>query len=788
MVKTKSGEKHAHTESPPDSCLSPPASLTQHACDASHGRRTPLERHLTRRRESGRHPNWGQFRPCFQNMLDFDRVAVERRRAATMASRAAAAIASDVAKDAARLDAAAASARDGAARVLASLPADATSGWRLLTSDGRIDRTTGPGQASLAAVALAALRGQLAACTIATHDRVAPRVASAANRMVARGAGPPLRLGDALAGVPGLERALWARVATALECAAVRRRASAAAHVAAAADEAAVAAAAIAAAPAGGARWRVSGSSDSHTGRRLLSLVETGAIHATTTVIRLDTHARMEAAAAVAPLRAAAAAFSAAADSADAAAAREAARRVTHDRELPPLPPSDGTPDDPPWCWWQDGQTAGPEPARLLAARAARGALPPDTLVWSAVAGAAAGVYRLDDVARAAGLECGGSVPPPDAAPLPPPDADFHTPPDIPVLSFAPTPALAGTPGRPTTSHLGPRIHGASAGTPPRAAIAPAGALSPILPVWLAAATPSNVSGIKPFSPMLSSGALGVAVRSPALRRPPPAAALPPQPTLAPGRKAAAVGGAVAQPTPSTDRAHRPAARELSARAAGARAVADVPALPRQPHAWWRRPPPPCAVTIVPRGRATRASVDGGGSGVASPPPRCRRRRATATTDDPSTKRPRRHPPPKPVAVGRGLHGRGLSALAPAAPGDFVVEYLGESLRAPLADVRERAYSFADSGTYLFRADTSTVVDATQAGGPARYINHSCAPNAATKVVYDSGPTGRAPRVCVMAVDAIAAGDEITYDYQFAEEGDPIPCNCGAATCRGTLN
>ena len=88
-------------------------------------------------------------------MLDFDRVAVERRRAAATASRAAVAVASDVAKDAARLDAAAASARDSAATVLASLPADAASGWRLLTSDGRTDRTAGPGTASLAAVAYA---------------------------------------------------------------------------------------------------------------------------------------------------------------------------------------------------------------------------------------------------------------------------------------------------------------------------------------------------------------------------------------------------------------------------------------------------------------------------------------------------------------------------------------------------------------------------------------------------------------------------------------------------------
>ena len=138
------------------------------------------------------------------------------------------------------------------------------------------------------------------------------------------------------------------------------------------------------------------------------------------------------------------------------------------------------------------------------------------------------------------------------------------------------------------------------------------------------------------------------------------------------------------------------------------------------------------------------------------------------------------------VAVGRGLHGRGLYALEPVSAGDFVLEYLGELLRAPLADVRERAYGFADGGTYLFRADAQSVVDATQAGGPARFINHSCAPNTATRVTHDG--VGGAPRVNVVALVDVAPGDEVTYDYQFAEEGDPIKCNCGAAGCRGTLN
>ena len=33
----------------------------------------------------------------------------------------------------------------------------------------------------------------------------------------------------------------------------------------------------------------------------------------------------------------------------------------------------------------------------------------------------------------------------------------------------------------------------------------------------------------------------------------------------------------------------------------------------------------------------------------------------------------------------------------------------------------------------------------------------------------------------------IPAGAELTYDYRFAGE-QRLPCNCGAATCRGFVN
>ena len=45
-------------------------------------------------------------------------------------------------------------------------------------------------------------------------------------------------------------------------------------------------------------------------------------------------------------------------------------------------------------------------------------------------------------------------------------------------------------------------------------------------------------------------------------------------------------------------------------------------------------------------------------------------------------------------------------------------------------------------------------------------------------------------RVFLYAARRIAAGEELTYDYSFSlEEGaPPVPCLCGAAGCRGTLN
>lgn len=58
---------------------------------------------------------------------------------------------------------------------------------------------------------------------------------------------------------------------------------------------------------------------------------------------------------------------------------------------------------------------------------------------------------------------------------------------------------------------------------------------------------------------------------------------------------------------------------------------------------------------------------------------------------------------------------------------DFVIEYVGQRVRPIVADTREKNYSKIGIGSsYLFKIDSDVIVDATQCGNVARFINHSC--------------------------------------------------------------
>lgn len=131
------------------------------------------------------------------------------------------------------------------------------------------------------------------------------------------------------------------------------------------------------------------------------------------------------------------------------------------------------------------------------------------------------------------------------------------------------------------------------------------------------------------------------------------------------------------------------------------------------------------------------------------------------------------------------IHDWGLYAMERIARGEMVIEYVGEIIRAAVADKREKLYERQGIGSsYLFRIDEDLVVDATKKGNLGRLINHSCDPNCTAKIITISGEK----KIVIYAKQDIELGDEITYDYHFPIEQDKIPCLCGSAKCRGYLN
>ncbi|KAF8892939.1 hypothetical protein BD779DRAFT_1436361 [Infundibulicybe gibba] len=131
------------------------------------------------------------------------------------------------------------------------------------------------------------------------------------------------------------------------------------------------------------------------------------------------------------------------------------------------------------------------------------------------------------------------------------------------------------------------------------------------------------------------------------------------------------------------------------------------------------------------------------------------------------------------------IHDWGLYAMEKISKGEMVIEYVGEVIRAQVADKREKAYERQGIGSsYLFRIDEDLVVDATKKGNLGRLINHSCDPNCTAKIITINGEK----KIVIYAKQDIELGDEITYDYHFPFEQDKIPCLCGSTKCRGFLN
>ncbi|KAJ8272620.1 hypothetical protein GJAV_G00091360 [Gymnothorax javanicus] len=129
-----------------------------------------------------------------------------------------------------------------------------------------------------------------------------------------------------------------------------------------------------------------------------------------------------------------------------------------------------------------------------------------------------------------------------------------------------------------------------------------------------------------------------------------------------------------------------------------------------------------------------------------------------------------------------GIQGLGLFAARDIEKYTMVIEYIGTVMRNELADRKQKLYESKNRIAYMFRLDSDHVIDATLTGGPARYINHSCAPNCVAEVVTFE----RGHRIIITSVRKIQKGEELCYDYKFdlEDEQQKIPCHCGAVNCR----
>jgi len=121
----------------------------------------------------------------------------------------------------------------------------------------------------------------------------------------------------------------------------------------------------------------------------------------------------------------------------------------------------------------------------------------------------------------------------------------------------------------------------------------------------------------------------------------------------------------------------------------------------------------------------------------------------------------------KNVLVKKSTAGLGLFANVNYEKGEEIIQYLGETITSDEANRR--------GGKYLFELNDQWMIDGKSRTNIARYINHSCRPNAYPELSQDE------TQVRIYAKKRILPGEEITYNYgpqYFKIEIKPFGCRC----------
>ncbi len=109
--------------------------------------------------------------------------------------------------------------------------------------------------------------------------------------------------------------------------------------------------------------------------------------------------------------------------------------------------------------------------------------------------------------------------------------------------------------------------------------------------------------------------------------------------------------------------------------------------------------------------------------------------------------------------------------MKPIKKGSLIAYYRGRLITTAQAD--------EIANRYLFEINSRWTIDGSSRSNIARYINHSCRPNAETDI--------RGHKIHIVALRNIEPGDEITYNYgrnYFNAFIKPKGCRCVACASR----
>ena len=121
------------------------------------------------------------------------------------------------------------------------------------------------------------------------------------------------------------------------------------------------------------------------------------------------------------------------------------------------------------------------------------------------------------------------------------------------------------------------------------------------------------------------------------------------------------------------------------------------------------------------------------------------------------------------------IHGLGGFAKAAIGKGTRIVEYVGERI-SKIESVRR----CEQNDEYIFSLNEEQDLDGNVAWNPARFLNHSCAPNCEAEL--EDG------RIWIIATRDIRAGEEITFNYGYdLVDYREYPCRCGSPHCVGYI-